>query len=158
MPPPATIDEICAALTARGWPALARRLAYFASAEDLEPGDVPLTLDSALGFWAFFSAVDSAGRVDLACSLEGRLSAVWRFAGDERRACVWFNDDGTVDFAATDAGGRWVDLDSGGDTGRQAEVMAKLVAAGLLQWHQEAQDSRNSQPSTMLSDTAGIVT
>ena len=39
MPPPTTIDEICAALTARGWSALARRLAYFASAEDLEPGD-----------------------------------------------------------------------------------------------------------------------
>ena len=153
----ATIDEICAALRARGWPALARRLAYFASAEDLEPGDVPLTLDSALGFWAFFSAVDSDTRVEIGCSSEGWICADWRFA-DERTTSIWFLDEERVRFAAKDAAGRWVDLDSGGDTGRQAEVMVKLVEAGLLQWHQEAQDSRNSQPGTMLPDTAGIVT
>ena len=158
MPYPATLDEIGAALTARGCPALARRLAYFASDADLEPGDVPLTLGSALGFWAFFRRVDSEGRVDLACSPEGRLSAVWRFADPERRACVWFNDDGSVDFAATYAPGRWVDIAGGGDTGSPDEVMAKLVEAGLLQWHQETQDPRNSQPGAMSPDTAGIAT
>ncbi len=36
---PQTIPEICAALNGRGRPELARRLAYFASEEDLEPGE-----------------------------------------------------------------------------------------------------------------------
>ena len=51
MPYPATLDEICAALTARGCPALARRLAYFASDADLEPGDVHLC---PIGFMLYF--------------------------------------------------------------------------------------------------------
>ena len=157
---PATIDEICAALRERGWPALARRLAYFASADDLEPGDVPLTAASALGFWAFFSRVAAAAplnRIDLACSPEGRLSAYWDYAHGGR-VSVWFHDTERVNFAAKDAGKQWVDLDGGGDTGSQSEVVTKLVAAGLFQWHQEIAAGKNWRANTTLPDTAGVGT
>ena len=154
---PATLDEIGAALTARGCPALARRLAYFASDADLEPGDVPLTLESALGFWDFYRRVDSEGRAFTGCSPEGWLCVEWDF-DDPRGVSIWFKDARQVMFAATDRAGRWVELDGGGDTGSPDEVMAKLVEAGLLQWHQETQDPRNSQPGAMSPDTAGIGT
>ena len=40
---------------------LADRIAYFSSDVDLDDGDVPVTLESALGFLAFFGAVESEG-------------------------------------------------------------------------------------------------
>lgn len=155
---PRTIDEVCAALTKRGRPDLAQRVAYFASDADLEPEDAPLTVASALGFWAFFRAVEGiepVNRIDMACSPEGRLSAYWDFA-DERRASIWFHNTERINFAAKDANGRWVDIDGGGDTGNQADVMAKLVEAGLFIWYQEAENGRNSPPSTTLPGTAGV--
>ena len=150
----ATIDEICSALRARGWPALARRLAYFASAEDLEPGDVPLTLDSALGFWEFFSAVDSAGAVFTTCSQEGWLCVNWDFP-DARLATVWFLDSQRVRFAAKGGNGQRVKVD-GGNAGSLAVVTEKLVEAGLFTWQQETPDGKNLRPGTMLPDTAGV--
>ena len=154
MPPPATINEICAALTAWGWPALARRLAYFASAEDLEPGDVPLTVESALGFWAFFSAVASEGEVFTTCSQEGWLCVNWDFP-DARLATVWFLDSRQVRFAAKGVNGQRVKVD-GGNAGSLSVVTEKLVEAGLFTWQQETPDSKNLRPSTTLPDTAGV--
>ena len=53
-------------------PDLADRIAYFASDADLDDGDVPVTLESALGFLAFFGAVESPdGTESLTCSPEG---------------------------------------------------------------------------------------
>ena len=153
---PATIDEICAALRARGWPALARRLAYFASAEDLEPGDVPLTLDSALGFWEFFSAVDSEGKLRTGCSPEGWLCVHWDFE-DDRRVSIWFLDSRRVRFAAKGGNGQRVKVD-GGNAGSLAVVTEKLVEAGLFTWQQETLDRKNWRPSTTLPDTAGVAT
>ena len=157
MPHPATIDEICAALRERGWPALARRLAYFASTADLEPGDVPLTAASALGFWSFLNMVDSDTRVELGCSAEGRICADWRFA-DARTASIWFLDAERARFAAKDAKGRWVDPDSGGDTAGLEELAAKLVTAGLFNWHPKLIAPRNSTPDITLPDTARVAT
>ncbi len=156
MPYPATIDEIGAALTARGYPALARRLAYFASDADLEPGDVPLTLASALGFWAFFRRVDSEGRAFTGCSPEGWLCVEWDF-DDQRGVSLWFVDDQQVRFAAKGADGQWVKVD-GGNAGSLAVVAEKLVEAGLFQWNQETADGKNWQLGTMSPDTAGVVT
>ena len=156
MPQPATINEICAALTARGCPALAQRLAYFASTEDLEPGDAPLTLASALGFWDFFSSVGSEGKLNTGCSPEGWLCVDWDF-DDQRGASLWFKDAQRVMFAATNAAGQWVKVD-GGDTGSLAAVTAKLVEEGLFTWHQETPDRKNLRPSTMSPDTAGVGT
>ena len=157
MPYPATIEEVCAALRERGWPALARRLAYFASAADLEPGDAPLTTASALGFWAFLNMVDSDTRVELGCSAEGRICADWRFA-DARTASIWFLDAEWARFAAKDANGRWVDPDGGGDAAGLKELAAKLVEAGLFTWHPKPIVSRNSTPDITLPDTARVAT
>ena len=156
MPYPTTLDEIGAALTARGCPALARRLAYFASDADLEPGDVPLTLSSALGFWAFFRRVDSEGRAFTGCSPEGWLCVEWDF-DDQRGVSLWFVDDQQVRFAAKGADGQWVKVD-GGNAGSLAVVAEKLVEAGLFQWHQETADGKNWQLGTMSPDTAGVGT
>ena len=154
MPQPATINEICAALTARGCPALAQRLAYFASTADLEPGDVPLTLASALGFWDFFSAVESEGRVSLTCTAEGWLCGSWDFS-DQRGASLLFLDAQRVMFAATDTAGQWVGV-AGGDTGSMAAVSENLVEAGLFTWHQKTPAGKNLRPNTMSPDTAGV--
>ena len=156
MPYPATLDEIGAALTARGCPALARRLAYFASDADLEPGDVPLTLSSALGFWDFYRRVDSEGRAFTGCSPEGWLCVEWDF-DDQRGVSLWFKDARQVMFAATDRAGRWVELDGGGDTGDRDEALAKLVEAGLFTWQQPFPDGKNWIPNTTSPDTAGVL-
>ena len=91
----------------RGWgrPDLADRLAYFASDEDLDDGDIPVTLESARGFLAFFGAVESTdGKVSLTCSPEGWILAVWRFP-DTRRISLWFMDYDTVMYAARKSDG-----------------------------------------------------
>ena len=153
------LDGVCEVLRSWGEHSLADRIAYFASDEDLEAGDVPLTPESARGFLAFFKAVKSDGRVSLTCSPEGWLCAVWRFP-DERRASVWFLDDHRVMFAATDTAGNFVELDNRNEVGDYREVMAKLVQAGLLEWHldtpiSESFSIRTTSPGIALS---GVLT
>ena len=71
---------------------LAERVAYLASDEDLDDGDAPATLETALGFLAFFGAVESEeGKVDLGTSWNGEICADWRFP-DNRIVTLWFID------------------------------------------------------------------
>ena len=156
MPHPATIAEICAALEQQGHPDLARRIAYFASDEDLEEGDAPVTLESVLGFWEFFQAVESDTRVELGCSTEGVICADWRF-DDLRITAIWFLDREKVRFAAREGNGQWLDLDDSGDTGLLAELAAKLVEAGLFAWRLKHPDKWSSNLTTTLLDIAGDV-
>ena len=148
-----SIEEICESLKNQGYPDLAKRIAYFASDEDLEDGEVPVTLESALGFWEFFNAVESAGKLDLACSQEGCMSAVWRFPDDERRACVWFLDSQRVRFTATDAAGNFIRIT--GDGGKHAPnaVMERLVQSGLLKWPSDKTSGSTSRQSITWRDT-----
>ena len=153
---PRTIQDLCAALADRGNLELAKRIAYFASDEDLEEGDVPVTLESAVGFLTLFSRIESEGKVDMACSPEGCLSAVWRFPDDRRRACVWFLDKERVMFAATDANGKFLRIEGDSETGDRLVVMERLVEAGLFTWRQESPAVKNSHPSTTLPGTADV--
>ena len=110
--------EVCDILRAWGRPDLAARIAWFASDADLDEGDVPLTLESALGFLAFFGTVDSPdGKVDLGCAPEGWLCAVWRFP-DLRRVSLWFMNSDTVMYAARKSAGHFADLNNGSEVGR----------------------------------------
>ena len=120
--------EVCDILRAWGRPDLAARIAWFASDEDLDEGDVPLTLGSALGFLAFFGTVDSPdGKVDMGCAPEGWICAVWRFP-DLRRVSLWFVDDNTVMFAIRKADGRFVlDINNGSETAHRDNITAKLL-------------------------------
>ena len=122
-----SVADVCDVL--HGWcrPDLADRLAYFASDEDLDDGDVPLTLESALGFLAFFGAVESQGEVSLTCSPEGWILAVWRFP-DTRRISLWFMDYDTVIYAARKSDGFFADLNGGKEVGSRLSVMEKMVA------------------------------
>ena len=151
-----TIPEICAALTQQGHPDLAQRIAYFASNEDLEEGDAPVTLESALGFWEFFSAVESDTRVELGCTEDGMICASWRFE-DPRLTAIWFLGEDKVRFAAMYAKGQWVDSDSGGDACTLAELVPKLVEVGLFSWRPKHPVSRNLNPGTTLPDIAEAV-
>jgi len=148
-----SVEDICAAFSSRGYPDLAGRLAYFASDEDLEEGDVPVTLESALGFWEFFNVVESEGKLITGCSAEGHICADWRFE-DERIVAIWFLDSQKVRFAATYARGKWVETDSGGEIGDRIEVTQKLVEAGLFAWQSKHPVNENLVPSRMSPDTA----
>ena len=155
MPSPQTIPEICAALEKQGHPDLAQRIAYFASDEDLEEGDAPVTLESALGFWEFFSAVESEGQLVTGCSEEGHICADWKF-DDHRLVAIWFLDAEKVRFAASYAPGKWVEIDGGGEVGSRIEVTERLVEAGLFTWQLKHPVNKNLVPSTMLPDTAEV--
>ena len=63
-----SVAEVCDVLRGWGRPDLADRLAYFVSNEDLDDGDVSLTLESALGFLAFFGAVETDGKIPMTCT------------------------------------------------------------------------------------------
>ena len=146
-----TLDEVCNVLRLRDEYAVADRIAYFASDEDLEEGDIPLTLASACGFLAFFEAIKSEGRISLTCSPEGWLCAVWQFP-DERRASLWFLDTYQVMFSATDAAGNFIEIDDGSEVGSTRKVMDKLVETGLFAWNSDKMSSRNFPITTMLPD------
>ena len=124
----AEVDDVL-----RGWghPDLADRLAYFASDEDLDNGDVPLTLESARGFLAFFGAVETEGKIDLTCSQEGWLCVGLRFE-DKRNAALWFVDSDKVTFTATDRDGKFVNIRGGRKTTTSKTITRKLAAEGLL--------------------------
>ncbi len=122
-----SIAEICDVL--RGWerPDLADRIAYFASEDDLNDGDVPVTLESAQGFLAFFGAVESEGPVDLGCSPEGWICAVWRFP-DYRRISLWFMDTDNVMYAARKSDGYFADVNDGSEIGSRLFITEQLIA------------------------------
>ena len=147
-----TVSDVCNVLRVWSEDDLAARIAYFASDEDLEDEDIPITDESACGFLSFFGAVKSEGRVSLTCSPEGWLCALWRFS-DERRASLWFLDVNRVMFAATNANGDFIEIDGGGDVGNSQEVMTKLIEAGLLTWDLDMPNSGSFHPFTMSHDT-----
>ena len=153
MPTPQTIPQICAALTQQGHPDLARRIAYFASDEDLDEGEAPVALESVLGFWEFFQAVESEGILATACTAEGQICADWRFK-DERIVAIWFQDFDKVRFAASYAPGKWLEIDGGGEIGDREEVTERLVEVGLFKWQPEHHVNTNLVRSTTLPDTA----
>ena len=145
-----TVAGVCAVLRGWGRPDLADRIAYFASDADLDDGDVPVTLESALGFLAFFGAVESAdGKVDLGCSPEGWICAVWRFP-DLRRISIWFVDCDTVMFAIRQADGRFVlDLNNGSEIAGRDFITAKLLESEeWFTWYSDSQASTNLPPPT----------
>ena len=126
-----SIAEACDVLRAWGHPDLADRMAYFASDADLDDGDVPLTLESARGFLAFFGAVETDGKIDLTCSQEGWLCAGLRFE-DQRNAALWFMGSDKVMFTAANRDGKFVNIRGGSKTTTTKTIMRKLAAEGLL--------------------------
>ncbi len=157
MPHPQTIQEICATLEKQGLPDLAKRIAYFASNENLGDGDVPVTTESALGFWEFFNAVESDGRGGMTCSSEGWLCGSWDFP-DDRGVTLWFVDSQKVMFAAKGVDGEFLISTEDEVTVSRETVTGKLVEAGLFYWRPKSPVSKNSYPGTMSPDTAGIGT
>ena len=144
----ATIAEVCDVLRAWGHPDLADRLAYFASDADLEDGDVPLTLESAQGFLAFFSSVETDGQLRMGCTQEGWLCVEWDFT-DLRDAGLWFLDDRRLMYTACGHEGRFLDLNNDGSkVGDRVALTEKLVNAGLFTWFKAAQPASISRTRT----------
>ena len=155
-----TVAGVCAVLRGWGRPDLADRIAYFASDADLDDGDVPLTLASAVGFLAFFGAVESAdGTESLTCSPEGWLLSVWRFP-DLRRISLWFMDCDTVMFAIRKADGKFVlDLNNGSEIASRDFITEQLLQSEeWFTWYRDSQAASNLPPRTMSPDIAAPVT
>ena len=133
-----SIAEACDVLRSWSEPDLADRIAYFASDTDLDDGDVPVTLESALGFLAFFGAVESEGQVDLGCSPEGWICAEWDFP-DLRDAGLWFLDGHRLMYSARNADGFFMDFNNDGNkVGDRIVITEKLVTSGLFTWFKAA--------------------
>ena len=147
----ATIEDISHILHSWGERKIARRISYFASDEDLEDDDIPLTPESARGFFLFFGLVKSDGDISLTCSPEGRLCVSWKFS-DKREASLWFLDEKHIMFAATNYNGDFIELSNGNETGESWEVMLKLIQAGLLTWNLDARSRTSLTYTTSLGN------
>ena len=126
-----SVAEVCDVLRGWGHPEVADHLVYFASDEDLDDGDVPLTLESAQGFLAFFGAVETDGKIRMTCTQEGWICAEWDFT-DNRDAGLWFLDADRIMFTATDRAGKFINIRSGKKTASRRVIMKKLAAEGLF--------------------------
>ena len=144
--PPDAIPEVCDVLRGWAYADLADRVAYFASEEDLDDGDVPLTLESAQGFLAFFGAVESDGKMHLGCTTEGWICAEWDFS-DRRDAGLWFLDEQRLMYTARGADGSFLDLDKDGSrVGNRVVITEKLVLSGLFIWFNTARHDTSPLP------------
>lgn len=142
-----SVAGVCDVLRGWGRPELADRIAYFASDEDLDDGDVPVTLESARGFLAFFGVVETEGKVEIGCSPEGWICAEWDFP-DRRDAGLWFLDGERVMFSIRDFEGLFMEIDSGNRVCSQARITEKLVELELFTWHTGDRAATNSLPVT----------
>ena len=129
-----SIVEISALLREMGEGELADRLDYLASDEDLEPGEVPATAESARGFLEFFASVVSDSKVGLACSPEGWIVGEWRWFPDKRGASIWFLDDERVMFTANKKSGEFVALEGDSSITTLILLNKALVEEGLFSW------------------------
>ena len=143
-----SVAEVCEVLRSWGEPDLADRIAYFASNADLDDGDVPVTLESALGFLAFFGAVESEGTIELGCSSEGWICAEWDFP-DLRNAGLWFLDGHRLMYSARNADGFFMDFNNDGNkVGDRIVITEKLVTSGLFTWFKVAPSASRSRIRT----------
>lgn len=127
------IDEIAAGLRGMGEGALADRLEYLASDEDLDSGECPATAESARGFFALFASVASEGEVVLGCSPEGWVLAEWRFP-DERGVGLWFLDSNRVMFTATGKDGEVIDIEGPARILERPAIIEGLIRKELFSW------------------------
>ena len=130
-----TIPEISALLREMGEAELAERLEYLSSEADLDPGESAATDASARGFFEFFNAVQSEGKVVLGCSPEGVICAEWRFQ-DQRSVAIWFLDANRARFSAITKDGRFVDVKQRNKIANRSEIATALVGVGqeLFAW------------------------
>ena len=142
-----SVAEVCDVLHGWGRPDLAERLAYFASDEDLDDGDVPLTLESARGFLAFFGVVESEGKIRMGCTTEGWICAEWDFP-DRRDAGLWFLDEHWLMYTASGFDGRFMDLTDEGRVGDRVAITEKLVESGLFTWFKSIRAAARSHTRT----------
>lgn len=127
------IAEISALLREMGEDELADRLEYLASEEDLDPGESPITLESARAFFELFASVEFEGAVGLGSSYEGWVYAQWSFP-DERDLGVWFVDAEYVKYTARDKTGRHIDIEGSARTIERSRLMRGLVQKELFSW------------------------
>ncbi len=126
-----SVAEVCDVLRCWGESDLADRIVYFASEDDLDNGDVSVTLESARGFLAFFGAVESEGEVRLTCTPEGWICAEWDFP-DNRDAGLWFLDADRVTFSAIGRDGKFIDIRSGKKIAPCRVILKQLASDDLF--------------------------
>ena len=128
-----TIAEISDLLREMGEGELADRLDYLASDEDLDPGESPVTLESAQAFYDLFVSVEFEGTVGLGSSPEGWVVAQWSFP-DKRTLGVWFVDAECVKYTARDKTGKHIDIEGSARTIERSKLVHGLVQKELFSW------------------------
>lgn len=110
------------------------RLAYLCSTEDMEDGDVPLSLESVRGFVKFICDFQDLGREPLlGLAPSGDLSVEWRIA-DNKHLGVWPLDSGHVHFAFIGPSGKLGERAHLSGEGTIAKVISILREHGVDQW------------------------
>ena len=128
-----TVADVSGFLREMGEGELADRLDYLASDEDLDPGESPVTLESAQAFYELLVSVEFEGTVGLGSSPEGWVFAQWSFP-DERALGVWFVDAECVKYTARDKTGKHIDIEGSARTIERSKLMHGLVQKELLSW------------------------
>ena len=111
----------------------AHTIDYLRFADDLEEGDKPLTLKSAMGFVALMQKFSDLGEPMIGLFSEGTLSAEWRIA-DDKHLLIEPLDSNKASFALigpSNEPGKQFRLNGRGTI---TEVIGTLRKQGVDQW------------------------
>lgn len=78
-----SFEKVIEALKLCGFTESAKYIAYLHSGDDLEEGDKPLTLESAIGFVTLMQNFRDLGEPMIGLFSKGTISAEWRIANDK---------------------------------------------------------------------------
>lgn len=82
--PPDSIEEVIEYINLLGHPKCAERILFLSDTDDIEEGEQPLQLKSALGFLTFLSQFDVLGKPRIGLFSRGTLSMGWGKTEDKR--------------------------------------------------------------------------
>ncbi len=117
-----------------GYPECSERINFLNSTDDIEKGELPLSLESAKGFLLFFAKFNDLGEPLLGLFPEGTLSAEWWLA-DNRHFLVELLDSQNASFALIGPSDKGPDKRFNLDgRGKIAEVIRTLREQGVDQW------------------------
>jgi len=129
-----SFEGLMFALKAKGFNESAVRLAYLYSTEDMEDGDVPLSLEFARGFVNFICNFQDLGKKPLlGLAPSGELSVEWRI-DDNKHLGIWPLDGEHVEFAFIGPSNKPGERFQRSGEGTIAEVVDILREHGIDKW------------------------
>lgn len=130
---PSSFEEVVTFLDYQGFDKCAERLIYLHSADDLEEGDEPLTLESAQGFVHLIEDFKDLGEPLLGLFSEGTLSVEWRIA-DDKHLLIEPLDSENASFALIGPSSKRGDKFRLNERGKITDIINTLQKNGVTQW------------------------